>query len=37
MLRAAVMALPAAELEQLVATLAKVADHVDKMIAKESR
>ena len=37
MLRAAVMALPAAELEQLVATLAKVADHVDKTIAKESR
>ena len=36
-LRAAVMALPSAELDQLVTTLVKVADHVEKMIAKESR
>jgi DNA-binding MarR family transcriptional regulator len=36
-LRAAVMALPAAELDQLVTTLVKVADNVEKMIAKETR
>jgi len=36
-LRAAVMALPAVELDQLVTTLVKVADNVEKMIAKETR
>jgi len=36
-LRAAVMALPAAELDQLVTTLVRVADNVEKMIAKETR
>ena len=35
-LRTAVMALPKAELEQLITTLVKVADHVEQIVKKES-
>src|SRR5262249_12069497 len=35
-LRTAVMALPPPELEQLITTLAKVADHVERIVEKET-
>lgn len=34
-LRTAVMALPGHELDQLIATLAKVADHIERIVEKE--